>query len=643
MKKLLLLFYFLCTYTLSPGQNNFMSGSSTISIEPRNSIVSAALAGYGVPREGRFSLTWKSMDQPEPLRLITASGNKILAVNEDEELLEATIKDQVISWKNKGKTQRLSDIALSGSNLYAANSNGELLYCAVNDQKISWKKIRQKAALASITILKNKLYAISKDRALLEAEVSTKSVNWRTVGDAPGIVSLTNDDNMLYALNKGDTIFSVKPYMNKKAWTIIGRNNGITFNEHVARIAVGNNVIYAINDRHQLLKGDHKSNGDLAVNTLAIRNNMQTVVIAGVDVCGFDGSFINSIKEQVYKTRQILPSAILINASHTHFAPVTQSWATWGEFYHVPDTNYLNNIVKKSIIKSIEEALENMTPSDLFFGRGVTDIGINRRNTRNMIRPYDQTLDVIKILGADQKAKSILFSAGCHPVFENKGAESYTLAANYPAVARQYLSDNTHTPHTIFLQGCAGDINPKQSNYRATGTALGADVEQVLNGAMQKINPEISCFLDTVQIPVSPWSVEQIREFKKNNIVKKGDIEAEKNVRWADLMLERYSKNEVKTTLPVYVQTINIGQWKLVGLSREAVTQYGLAIRDLWPDKLLTVAGYCNDVSSYLPTDWHIETGVYEGFGSFFWYGQPGLPPKDILTRVVNHIKEKNR
>ena len=95
--------------------------------------------------------------------------------------------------------------------------------------------------------------------------------------------------------------------------------------------------------------------------------------------------------------------------------------------------------------------------------------------------------------------------------------------------------------------------------------------------------------------------------------------------------------------MPVYIQTFNIGNWKLIGLSREAVTDYSLGIKKLWPGKMVSVAGYCNDVSSYLPTSLHIKAGTYEGFGSFFWYAQPSIFPESVYETVIDKVKNENR
>jgi hypothetical protein len=54
---------------------------------------------------------------------------------------------------------------------------------------------------------------------------------------------------------------------------------------------------------------------------------------------------------------------------------------------------------------------------------------------------------------------------------------------------------------------------------------------------------------------------------------------------------------------------------------------------------MVSVAGYSNDVSSYLPKEWHVVAQTYEGYGSFLWYGQAGMPPIDIFERVMQKVR----
>ena len=131
--------------------------------------------------------------------------------------------------------------------------------------------------------------------------------------------------------------------------------------------------------------------------------------------------------------------------------------------------------------------------------------------------------------------------------------------------------------------------------------------------------------------------------YRAQNSDKPGNIDAEKNVKWCDLMLKYYNEGTMPASLPVYVHTINIGNWKLVGFSRETTTGYSFGVKNLWPDKLISVAGYTNDVSSYLPTHMHIEARGYEGLNSFFWYGMPNVFPLNVDETILNTIKSLER
>jgi hypothetical protein len=215
----------------------------------------------------------------------------------------------------------------------------------------------------------------------------------------------------------------------------------------------------------------------------------------------------------------------------------------------------------------------------------------------------------------------------------------YTISANFPGVARKLVEERTRTSNSLFLQGTAGDINPKDNGEYITGEKLANEVIAVINRPMKKINGPISFALDTINFPVNPMTQEEILTFKEQNKDKIGDVEAEKNVKWCDLMLKYKKEGTMPASMPVYVQTINIGNWKLVGFSREATTGYSFGVKNLWPDKLVSVAGYTNDVSSYLPTSMHIADRGYEGLDSFFWYGMPNVFPSNVDTIILEKVK----
>ncbi|SOD15087.1 hypothetical protein [Pedobacter xixiisoli] len=578
--QLILILMFFVGLVNSPikGQDVYLAGTATASIEPKFHPFSLALAGYGYPRGGRFSLEWIRTD--------------------------VNFKSLISSSKQLQK----------------------------------WRKLAPNGI--AFTKVKRTIYAVDQNGNINSAVVGGKSPLWKLHSKLEGVISLTNYKGRLLVLTANDEIFRYNLDNNNATWIKIAKFNGLTYDVHLKAITVVKDKLYGVDANNVVFEGQQRMDGTLAVSAVAISAGQETVVIVGADVCGFNQDFIAKVKQEIYKKHQILPSAILINASHTHFAPSTQDWTTWGT-HQLPDSAYLNNVLKPALISVINSAMKNRKPSMLSFGRGKTAIGKNR-SLEGAAATYDNDVDVLNIERNKDKQKTALFLTGCHPVFKNDGTEGFTLSANYPAVTRNLLKQEAVLDEAMFIQGCGGDINPVSSDYKQTGADLAADVKGVLKEPMQQLKGKISFYLDSINFAVNKWSDERILAFRKTNDNGKGNVEDEKNVRWADLMLKRSKTNTMPASMPVYIQTINIGNWKLIGLSREVVTDYSIGIKQLWPGKLVSVAGYSNDVSSYLPTSKHIKSGTYEGYGSFFWYGQPSVFPQDVYEKIISTIKSQN-
>lgn len=551
--QLLLIFWCTIGLFLSPvrAQQVYLSGTAKASIEPASYPFSVALAGYGYPRGGRFSLDW---------------------IKADPAKVPFSEFEQSLNWKN-------------GLKVKAAN----------------WQKYVEREKIISVASYRGRLFALTANDELMRLELKDKNADW------------------------------VK----------IAGFNGLSYNIRLKAIAISKGRLYGLDKNNLVFEGRHKTEGGLSVRAVAISAEKQTVVMVGADVCGFNHDFIAALKMDVFKKYKIAPSAILINASHTHFAPSTQDWTTWGT-HQLPDSVYLNTVVKPALVGVIGAAVKKMKPAVLSFGRGKTMIGRNR-SLEGADVPYDNDVDVLCIAYTKGQHKTLVFLTGCHPVFKNEGIEGFTISPNYPGITKNILEQEGNASDAIFIQGCGGDINPADTDHIKTGKALAMDVKSVLKGPMEPLSGKISFYMDSLDFPVRPWTEQRILAFRKENDNGLGDVNAEKDVRWADLMLQLNKNNKMPVSMPVYIQTINIGNWKLVGLSREAVTDYSIGIKKIWPGQLVSVAGYCNDVSSYLPTSRHIQAGNYEGLGSFFWYGQPSVFPLDVYEKIVEKIKTQNK
>jgi len=531
-----LLLFQLPVFVFGQKPDTYKVGSSCVSIEPRNSVFSLALAGYGFPREGRYSISW----------------------TEIESLPADASEEDMARWKN---TNDFVSMARHGS----------------------------------------RLYALGKDRVLYQGDIVPQG---------------------------------------KIAWIKAGYKNGETYTVDLERISASGNHLYAVDVDGKYYMATHSTQGELSARAIVIRSGKKTVALVSVDLCGFDFPFTQEVKKEIAKRTKLPVEAILINATHTHFAPVPQNYPAWPDFGLYPDPIYMQNVVKPGIVASVENAFKDMKESTIFTGRSKSVVGRNRALT-GADALYDPTLDVINFQPVGGKDATTLFIAACHPVFRNEGKERYTLSGNFPAVARRVVENSSATGHAVFFQGCCADINPLDGDYRNTGTQLGNDVLATLSLSMKPVSGEISFSMDSILIDVSPWIKEKIIQLREQSIGSvANNLEAARNVLLADHIFSMFEKGTIPVTTPVYVQTINIGNWKLVGISREAVTEYSLKIRELWPDKFVSVAAYCNDVASYLPNEAHVRKQNYEGYSSFFWYGQPAFFTENVLDMVINHIKK---
>jgi hypothetical protein len=656
-KILILIAIFLFSFSISKGQKEYMVGSSNVSIEPDSTLFSVALSGYGYPAEGRFSVEWIYRgNTPGNISAITSLAGKFVASDSNHILWTGTASGENVSWEKIGTADGIRALAGMNGRIYALNDDGNLLMRKSIHPKARWEIIAGNAHVKTLAALGGKLYATNDKEELLEMNPSQPIKHWKKISRANNVRSMTSQGKRLFAINDRDTLWNIQPYRNGVPWAEIGRHNGITFNIHLKQIAVLNNRLFAVSRDNKLYISQHSTDGNLSATAFAVKRKSKSIVLVGVDLTGFDYSLTDEVKDIISRTRNIPKSAILINASHTHFSPSAQAYSSWADYLQHPDSLYLNSILKKAMVNAIEDAMDNMVPSDLFFGRGSTDIGMNR-SAKNSEYPHDKTLDVLEARNLAGKIAGILFLTGCHVVFNSEGREGYTISANFPAVTRNIIKEKTGT-NAIFIQGCAGDINPRSLEHKETGRQLADDIFKVMNGKMTKITGDISFSFDTLNIPIKPVfpvkldtngiplnSIKSmvdegsLEQFKNDNAPDTGDIYARRNIKWADIMLSMYRKGTVPLTVPEYIQIIDFGNWKLVGLSREVVTEYGPAIRNIWPGKIVSVAGYCNDVASYLPNNWHIVNHLYEGYDSFFWYGQPGLPVENVFDIIISGIK----
>ena len=78
----------------------------------------------------------------------------------------------------------------------------------------------------------------------------------------------------------------------------------------------------------------------------------------------------------------------------------------------------------------------------------------------------------------------------------------------------------------------------------------------------------------------------------------------------------------------------------ILALSGEVVVDYSLKTKKEFAGENLFVAGYCNEVTCYIPSKRVLQEGGYEADESMLYYGLPGPFADDVEERIFKTIRQ---
>ena len=367
---------------------------------------------------------------------------------------------------------------------------------------------------------------------------------------------------------------------------------------------------------------------DLYAQALAIEDaGGRRALLLCVDLCSLRTPTVNQVCREIGDRTGLKRNQILVSLSHTHSGPAVD--LADGGLYSIPADDYrkltaYTEKVKAHLVDLSEAALGDLAPAELAFGVGSATFFENRRrldaqgryagmapNPRNHV---DRDVPVLRVGAPGGDVRGLVFGAACHNV--TLGGNSYKISADYAGFSRTHIESELPGVQAMFVTGCGADANPEPRSTadqeewtKRHGQSLGNEVLKVISGPMRPITGPLGtefAFVDlSLQKALSREELEQ--EQGPYRVYQKG------------LMLAALDRGE---TLPTkFAAPISVWQFgdclTLVGLPEETVSEYvpllkrALGIEGLW------TAGYCNDVSGYLPTVKIQDEGGYECRGLF--------------------------
>lgn len=389
---------------------------------------------------------------------------------------------------------------------------------------------------------------------------------------------------------------------------------------------------------------------DLYAKALAIQDAKgNRVVIVTTDLLGLPGALTSEVSEHANKSHGLKRQQILFNSSHTHSGPTLES-SLAGAYDLTPEQtdavkNYTRQL-KDNLLKVIGLALKDLSPAKLSFGKGSAQFAMNRRELRNgkivngvnREGVVDKEVPVLKIESPDGKLRGLTFGYACHNT--TLTGEFYQVSGDYAGFAQAAIEQNHPGATALFIEGCGADINPyprsKLELAQQHGKELADSVEKVLIGSMSTVSGQLKSVIGTVAIALAPTPSKEEWQARLND----QNVFVQRHAKRWLAKLERDGK--IMSEYPYTIQILQIGDLKLVALAGEVVTDYALRLKkelggNTW------VAGYSNDLCSYIASARMYAEGGYEVVESMIYYDLPGPYTPAIEDKIIGKVHELNR
>jgi hypothetical protein len=384
---------------------------------------------------------------------------------------------------------------------------------------------------------------------------------------------------------------------------------------------------------------------DIEASVVVFESGEERAAIIALDLVGVDEYLLDAFRKSAAELG-IPGECTLVNCSHTHCAPSCR--VVRGSNRHF-DEKWLADL-KSTVSSLLRQAIDNLQDSVIEYRVGSCTLGCNRRRvdadggTSGMLpdpnKPIDIDVPVLRVLSLDGEPRATLFTYAAHPT--TMGGQQ--IGPDYPGPARDYLRKQTPGCIPIFLQGCGGDVKPRNvtpdRRFAAgpiemvyeIGHELGRAVATALCGEPVVLGEELGCASAIAQLPTRGTpSEETLAELEQGNQWQK---------MYAETARETIAeKGGLAEHLPVEVQGIRIGDLHIVAMGGEISVEIGLEIKQRLPEMMVWTLGYSNLLRCYVASLGAHPEGGYEVETSFLysWTPEPrplGLKPESVAVLV---------
>jgi neutral ceramidase len=375
---------------------------------------------------------------------------------------------------------------------------------------------------------------------------------------------------------------------------------------------------------------------DLFAKALAIEDSRgERLVIVTADLIAIPRALAEAVARQAQDRWRLSRDRLLFNASHTHTGPEVRPDKV--PFFEIPREfadkiePYVKGLEKK-ILAAIDGALAKLEPVTIRAFESTVSFAQNRRSPNG---PTDHSVPVLAFTNREDKLTAILFGYACHNLTLPPTFHQYH--GDYAGVSQKLLESSQAGATALFLSGAGADQDPSPRGtlelVEIHGRALAEAIDKARVVRGNAIEGRLHVAFEEVELPLQPVaSLESLQTDLRSD--------DQPRSRKARFLLEQLAQQRpLATNVRCPVQVVRFGkQLLLVALGGEPVIDYAREIKARFPDELVWVAGYSNDMFGYLPSQRVVKEGGYEGGRATLWSALPSPLYQTAEKRVLDAV-----
>jgi hypothetical protein len=241
--------------------------------------------------------------------------------------------------------------------------------------------------------------------------------------------------------------------------------------------------------------------------------------------------------------------------------------------------------------------------------------------------------------------RAILFGYSCHTT----ALSGYRINGDYAGFAQHELEARHPGATALFVQGCGGDANPlprimNSDSAEAVelaqmyGKILARSVDIVLRGQMQSLDGPLRTSYAVVEVPFQKPPSREALEARLAG----ASGQKRRQIQYLLTKLEREGKLPDHHPYPVQVWRFG-ARLNFIAITGEPVVDYCLRFKKQYGNDNTWVAGYNNELLSYIPSLRVLREGGYEGVDDMDEYGLPAPYSFAVEELIAQKIDELMR